>query len=345
MVFKRRVARVLIPAKCWGGVLLALVSCLPTPGHAQEKPPQSASVEQLTAMLQAIDPYRPQAITADTIRVFGSSSMDALAHGWATGFRQFHPQAKLEISAAGSEQLLTTLTANPSGVAMVSRPVTAAELEELKAKGLKQPVAFMVAREALSVFVHESNPLASISGQQLREVFTLDVHPGELRWGVLGVPGNWANQPIRILARTETSGTQRFLSEFVFNGSRLRPEESNHVSNAEVLQALSRDPYAIAICGFRSSGSSVKALQLTNGASVIPCDDHAVLSGQYPLTRPLSLIVDLGRTDSQAQASQELVRYALCQAGQMQAILVGFFPVELPLLRAGIEALNAPSLR
>ena len=56
------------------------------PAIGQEATGRTASVEQLTAMLQAIDPYRPTEITKETIEVFGSSSMDALAHGWATGF-------------------------------------------------------------------------------------------------------------------------------------------------------------------------------------------------------------------------------------------------------------------
>jgi phosphate transport system substrate-binding protein len=311
----------------------------------QEATSRVASVEQLTAMLQAIDPYRPTEITKETIEVFGSSSMDALAHGWATGFKQFHPQAKLQISAVGSEELQTTMLAKPTGVAMVSRPVTSSELDELKKKGLKNPVAFMVAREALSVFVHVSNPVATISGEQLRDVFTTGAHSGQLKWSSLGASGQWAEQPVHVITRTETSGTQRFLADFVFNAAKMREGQSKHVSNAEVLQALSNDPLAIAICGFRSSGTAVKALQLTSGATIIPCDDHAVLSGQYPLTRPMSLVIDMGQTGSKATASQELVRYALCQSGQTQAILVGLFPVDLPLLRAGMETLSAATVR
>ncbi len=326
--------------------MLALALALSTvPALAQEATSTSASVEQLTAMLQAIDPYRPQGVTTETVQVFGSTSMDALAHGWATGFKQFHPQAKVEIAAAGSDQFSTLFKDNPAGVAMISRPVTRQDLDELRKQGLKNPVAFMVAREALSVYVHKSNPVSSISGEQLRDVFTTDVHPGEMKWGALGATDAWSAQPVHVISRSENSGTQRFLSDFMFSGATLRTGQSVHASNAEVLLALSRDPQAIALCGFRSASNSVKALQLTSGASIIPCDDHAVLSGQYPLTRPMSLVIDLGQKSKQALASQELVRYALCQAGQTQAILVGFFPVDLPLLRAGMETLGASTVR
>lgn len=323
-------------------VMLALSSLLfSLDAAAQQNSAAAVSVEQLTAMLQSIDPYRPNAEARDLVQVFGSTSMDALAHGWTTGFKECHSQAEVEISAAGSEKAFSELVANPSAIGMFSRPIKTEELEELRKKGLKRPVAFVVAREALSVYVNASNPVTSISGEQLRDVFTTNLHPAELTWSALGAGEAWASKPIRVLSRSENSGTQKFLSDFVFNGAKMRASLSNHVSNAEVLQAIEKDPLSIAICGYRSSGKSVKPLKLTAGNQVIPSDDHAVLSGQYPLTRPLSLVIDMGQTGSRAVASQEFVRYALCQAGQTQAIFVGFFPVDLPLLRAGIEKLGA----
>ncbi len=323
-------------------LMLAIVFLqLQTLSFGQDSVSQHAAIERLTAMLQSIDPYRPSTEATETVQVIGSTSMDALAHGWVTGFKQFHPTVKVEITAGGSEQAISQLLKSPSSVAMFSRPVTNEELEDLKKKGLKNPVAFTVAREALSVFVHASNPISTMSGDQLRDVFTTDSHPGELSWGVLGAGGAWASKAVHVISRLEGSGTQKFVNEFVFSGAKLRPSVSEHASNAEVLHALDKDPTSIAICGYRSSGNSVKKLQLTKGASIIPSDDMAVLSGQYPLTRPLSLVIDIGQTDKKAIASQEFVRYALCQAGQTQAILVGFFPVDLPLLRAGLEKLSS----
>jgi phosphate transport system substrate-binding protein len=296
------------------------------------------------AMLQSIDPYRPNTVVAGKVTVFGSTSMDAMAHGWATGFKQFHPKCNVDVSAAGSDAAFDQLIASPTGVGMFSRPITPDELESLKAKGLKNPAAFPVAREALSVFVHASNPMTAISGEQLRAVFTADGAADVLNWSALGVAEPWGSKPVQIISRTETSGTQSFLRDFVFNGASLRPSVSSHVSNAEVLQALEKEPFGIAICGYRSSGNSVKQLQLTAGASIVPSDDHAVLCGQYPLTRPMSLVIDLGQSGADAEASQEFVRYAMCQAGQTQAIMVGLFPVDLPLLRAGLQRFDSSKL-
>lgn len=306
---------------------------------------ESASLEQLTAMLQSIDPYHPDQEVRGMVNVYGSTSMDAMAHGWASGFKQFHQKAMVEINAAGSDETFEALVKNPSSVGMLSRPVRDEELAELKRRGLKEPAAFVVAREALGVFVHASNPVQTISGEQLRAVFTQEQAATRLTWSLLDAPPHFATQPLRVISRTPNSGTQRFLADFVFNASDLRDGVSEHVSNAEVLKAVSDDPLSIAICGLRSTGQSVKSLKLMAGATEVPSDDHAVLTGQYPLTRPMTIILDLGQTDAEAKASQEFVHYGMCQAGQAGAVLVGFFPVDLPLLRAGVQKLGTSHFR
>jgi ABC-type phosphate transport system substrate-binding protein len=69
------------------------------------------------------------------------------------------------------------------------------------------------------------------------------------------------------------------------------------------------------------------------------------LSGQYPLTRNLTLVIDLGQNAPAAKAAQELVHFALCRSGQLAAIRAGFFPAELPTLRAGLSLLERDKLR
>ncbi|MCA9125802.1 MAG: substrate-binding domain-containing protein [Planctomycetales bacterium] len=310
---------------------------------ADESASSNGNIAELAAMLQSIDPYRPAHQVTGKVVVYGSSSMDALAHGWANSFKEFHNGADIQIFGSNSELAFQQLIETPSGIAMLSRPVLDDELEQLKQQGLKNPVAFTVAREALAVFVHESNPAVSISGQQLREIFKESSSLPQWSW--LTTDASWSPKPIHLISRTDTCGTQKYLRDYVFHSTTMRESLSQHTSNAEVLKAVGQDPLGIAICGMRSRGDHVKVLQLTAGDKVIPSDDHAVLSGEYPLTRPLTLVIDVGQSDALALASQEFVRFALCRAGQREAILVGFFPVDLPLLRAGLGRLDAPAVR
>lgn len=316
----------------------------------QGKPnPNQPTVSEVVSILQTIDPYLPPRPDAQqlngTVIVHGSTAMDAMAHIWATGFKEFHKSTKVEISASGSHEAFEHLLKNPSCVAMLSHPVRDDEIEALKSKGLKQPMAFVVAREALGVFVHKSNPVQSITGDQLRAVFTTDGAPQNMTWGMLGATGDWATKPIHVIARSESSGTQVFLRDVVFSSATLRAGVSTHVSNAETLAAITADPLGIAICGLKSSGASVRSLSLKAGDQLIRSDEHAILNGQYPLTRPMTVVIDMGQTDANAKAAQEFVHYALCQAGQAAAISASYFPVDLPLLRASLHKLQGQQFR
>lgn len=306
--------------------------------------PKAGTVTDLVTMLQSIDPYRASAEVNGNVKVFGSTSMDSMAHTWASGFREFYPNSKVDIAAAGSEDALKQLVTTPTGIAMLSRPVRQDELDALKQQGLKDPQAMVVAREALAVFVNKNNPVQSISGEQLRAIFTTE-NPTPPTWALLGATGEIANKPIHIVSRTEKSGTQVFLRDYVFGGATMREGVSAFESNAEVLKALNNDPLAIAFIGLKSTGVSVRCLNLTAGNTVIPSDDHSVMIGQYPLMRPMSVIVDMGQTSPDAKTAQEFVHFGLCKAGQTAVIQATFFPVDLPLLRASLQKLQGVQLR
>jgi len=315
------------------------------PSSAAATQPSAAPVNNIIALLNAIDPYRITQPIDGKIQVFGATSMDNMAHAWADEFRRFHPQVAVEISAAGSGDAFVKLKQNPKAVAMLSRPVKPDELEQLKSETIKHPAAFVVAREALGVYVHESNPIQSINGEQLRMVFTKQGSAAELKWKDIGVTGAIADKPVHLVSRSQNSGTQAFLRDFVFGGLEMRESKTDHLSNSDVLGALATDPLGITICGLRVNAFDVKSLPLVHQGVSIPSDDAAVLSGQYPLTRHLTLVIDLEQTDKEAKASQEFVHFALCRTGQLSAIRAGFYPAELPVLRAGLGLIQKDHLR
>jgi len=310
-----------------------------SPLAAKEPPAASsgdaqATVEEIRAVLDSIDPYLPGEDVAGEIDVFGSTSMDTLAHGWSIGFKKFHANINVVVSAEGSETVFDRLRKNPGSIGMLSRPVTKDDLEQLKQAGLKQPVAVMVAREALGVFVHRDNPLESISYAQAANAISAAKDPSESTWGALGLTGQYADQPIVVLGRKATSGTTKFVRDFLFRGHPLRKADKTFESNAKLIAELESNPYAIAVSGLKCGAHNAKALNLVVDDTVIPSHDHAILVGNYPLIRPLTLVLDAGRTSDQSAANREFARYALSQAGQMQAILDGFFPFDPPTLRA-----------
>ncbi|TWT56363.1 PstS family phosphate ABC transporter substrate-binding protein [Allorhodopirellula solitaria] len=301
------------------------------------------SVQEIRSVLNSIPPYLPEGEVSTEIDIFGSTSMDALAHGWTHGFKKFHPKSTVVISAEGSETVFDRLSRNPSSLGMLSRPVSEAELEKLKQSGLKQPVAIMVAREGLGVFVHESNPIESISPAQFAALFSV-ADPTQksepVTWQAAGVTNDLAESPVEVIARKASSGTQTFLRNYLLPKRTIRTPKAAYASNAEVIEKLESEKNGVAICSLKCGSHSLRLVELRSGHATIPCDDHAVLMGRYPLTRPMTLVLDIGQDSEQAKATREFVRYTLHQAGQSQDILAGFFPFDPPTLLAQLAKLN-----
>lgn len=299
--------------------------------------PQKQSVEKLRAMLNSIDPYLPKQQVSGKLIVYGSGSMDGLMHAWADNFRDFHAQATVEVSGLPEEASINKLVADPTSIWMVSRPISPEELQDLKAKGLRNPVALEVAKEALGVFVHPSNPVTSITGEQLRAVFTGNE---AITWKALGATGAWEDKPIKLIRRGDTSGTQKFLQNVLF-AAKMRDGKAVE-SNAAVVSAIKDEPYGIGICGLRCGSTAARPLSLKSGEATIPSDDTAVLSGHYPLVRPMSIVFDLGSANAN---TIEFARYILSQSGQSETVLAGLFPIDLPLMRAELQAINGSQIR
>lgn len=307
-----------------------------TPNAAQES---ELTLEEVRSLLDSIDPYRPAAEVSGELDVFGSTSMDVMAHGWATGFKAFHPQAKVVISAEGSETVVDRLGRSPGGIGMLSRPVSAGDLERLKAGGMKRPVAIQVARDALGVFVHQDNPLTEITYPQLLSLFCAEDPESNVTWAVTGMEGALSSQPVHLIGRGTSSGTQRFLEVHLFHQNKLRKLSQAADSNAAVAQAIGKDPLAIGISDFKMSAPHVKRLKLRDQGVVFAGNEREILLGHYPITRPLTLVFDLEADGPTAAANREFARYALGQAGQANAILAGFFPFDPPTLRSQLEKL------
>ncbi len=335
-----------------GLYLVAVVVAFGQPGIAQEPSADSSktdaqtqidgnmSSEEILALLDSIDPYLPNENVSGEIDIFGSTSMDVLAHGWATEFKKFHSDSTVVISAEGSETVIDRMTKNQSSIGMLSRPVSNEDLAKLKTAGLKHPVAIQVAREPLGVFVNKSNPLEVINYEQLVSLFCAEDPAAQVNWTAVGIGGELAEKPIHIIGRDDQSGTRHFIETYLFHLNKMRPAKSELSSNAEVIQAVAKDTQAIAISDYKFNNKSVRRLKLREKSVVIEGNEHEILLGHYPITRPLTLVFDLEAKGNQAKANREFVRYTLSQSGQANTILAGFFPFDPPTLRGELSKLE-----
>ncbi|MCL2092698.1 MAG: phosphate ABC transporter substrate-binding protein [Treponema sp.] len=223
---------------------------------------------------------------AVTISVGGSTSVTPLMELFQAEYSRLHPNVNITISGTGSGDGITGSASGMYDIGMSSRELRPAEI----GTGL-EPI--VVAIDGIALIINSSNPMANLSMDQVRSIYTGSI----TRWEQLGAAANGKTGGIAVISREPGSGTRGAFQEI------LNFTDANLVGNAVILDgtgairsAVSQNPDAI---GYISSGSvdaSVKTLNIDGAA---PTEANLV-SGSYAIARPFILIIRRGVTPSPA---------------------------------------------
>ncbi len=211
----------------------------------------------------------------------------------------------------GSERGIADLIAGRTDLALVSRPMTEGEAQQLVPEGLKALRAAglesVLATDGLVVVADPSVGVTEIELEDVARVFAGDIR----NWRDLGGP----DVPITPFAREAGSGTRD-----AFNDLIMRPygrEISERVIGVDndkgIADAIIAFPGSIGVTSYyNSAGARTLALREPCGLVAEP-DPFAMQTGRYPLTRYLYAYRAPGRASDFAD---RLVEYMRSQAGQ-----------------------------
>ena len=226
---------------------------------------------------------------AQTIRMIGSTTVLPLGERWQEEFNKRHPEVDIAVSGGGSGTGVKALISGTAEIAMSSRDIKEAEVEQARAAGVTL-VEHTVAYDGIAVIVNPANPLKDISLQQLS-----DIYAGVVRnWSALRVSGLGE---IQLISRDSASGTYEVFKEIVvtLEGSEksrdYAPEALKQTSNQAILTLVSRTKGAIGYVGLGYVDGSVTLLPVSagkEGEAVFPAAE-AVRDGSYPIARKLHL--------------------------------------------------------
>jgi phosphate transport system substrate-binding protein len=258
---------------------------------------------------------------AQEIVVKGSDTVGGeLGPALAKGFEALHPGAHVRWEALGSKTAFGGLFDGSAALGASSRPITPAELADATRLGIKLQ-ELIIAYDGLSIIVHPSNPLSSLTMAQLADLYSGKIES----WKQLG----GADEPVLLLARPPYSGTRTFFEEKALSvgGKRaLASAARQYEHNQEIVAEVARTAGAVGFVGVASVTAAVKALPLAIAAGTAPHkpDAASVRDGSYPLYRPLYLYLRAGVGGLPA----ELARFILSSAGQDIVQAIGFVRLE-----------------
>jgi len=256
------------------------------------------------------------------LQVRGSDTELNLVQRLSEKFMEDNP-AQIAVTGGGSGTGLAALINGEVDLANASRAMKDKEIEQAKANNVN-PVEFVVAMDGLSVIVHKDNPVEKLTVAQIGAIYR-----GEItNWQEVG--GN--DQKISLYGRQNNSGTFVFFREHVLKGD-YSADMKRMNGNAQIVEGVKADPAGIGYVGLGyvvdENGNPVEGLTVLkvakdkNSPYVSPLNREDVLTGAYPVARPLYQYTN-GKPQG---ALRDFIKYELGEKGQNIAIDEGFFPV------------------
>jgi phosphate transport system substrate-binding protein len=143
-------------------------------------------------------------------------------------------------------------------------------------------VVHTVARDAIVVIVHPSNPVNALTLDQVRGLYNGTFQGWNNVGGTMTFPV--------LIGRDSASGTRVYFTETVMKNEKYRPEMREMNSNGAVKQTVSQTPGAIGYVGLGYIDSTVKAVKVYSRGEAIPPSIETVLNGKYPISRALYML-------------------------------------------------------
>jgi phosphate transport system substrate-binding protein len=235
------------------------------------------------------------------LTVTGSTSVTPFAEHLAELYQHAHPETVINIQGLGSSAGIRAALDGVAEIGMSSR-----DLEPEEADQLDQLV---IARDALAVVVNPTNPINSLTTEQIQDIFS-----GKIRsWDAVGGPSS----PITVVSREAGSGTFSAFEELVMRGKPIATLVLRQGSNGAIRQIVAQDPSAIGYISLGIIDPTVKGLAIDG---VEPSVAH-VEAGTYQLVRPFLFV--WRRAQPLSPLGQGFVDYVMGPEGQSELTKAG----------------------
>jgi phosphate transport system substrate-binding protein len=223
--------------------------------------------------------------------ITGSSEMAPMVRDLGLAFETAHPGVRINVQATDSEHGLEDARQGLADIGMVARALRPDET---------YVHVFPIARVGFAFCVHKNNPVDALTHEQVVSIYARTL----TNWKKVGGSG----MGIVTVGMSEGRATSKFfLGHFNLRALQTRP---NVIAGdtEQVVRAVARRPGAI---GYVSVTAAEALIAKGSPVRLLPWDGVAattenVVSGSYPLVRPLNLVT----RDTPEDAVREFLHYA-----------------------------------
>jgi phosphate transport system substrate-binding protein len=245
--------------------------------------------------------------------VSGSTTLLPVAMGVAEVFLHAHPDSRMSVSGTGTGEGIKSLMDGTIDIAGASRDILPVELRLAESRG-ERLVRHLAARDLLAVIVHPTNPIVSLTLDDLEGIYL-----GRYRnWKELG----GEDRAIVAVNRDSSSGTFEMWLELVLKGEHFRRDAQVQPSGGGVAYAVGGNRSAVGYVGMGFLNSRVKALQIDGVEPVL----ERASDGTYPLSRELYFFT----RDPVPTEARRFLDYLATDEGRSVIRREGFLPPDAP---------------
>ena len=250
-------------------------------------------------------------VFAESIVIKGSTTVLPIAQVTLEAYMKANPGVNISLSGGGSGEGVKALIDKSTNIANSSREIKKEEIALAKSRGVN-PVETIVAVDAIVPIVHPKNKVKNLSVDQLSQIYQGKI----TNWKEVG--GD--NLQIVVVSRDSSSGTFEAWSELVLHKAKVTPRAQMQASNGAIVQAVSKNRYAIGYIGLGYMNKAVSPLTV-NG---VQATAKTAISREFPIARPLYMYTN-GRP---AGETAKFIQFILSPAGQSLVAKAGYVPLD-----------------
>jgi phosphate transport system substrate-binding protein len=252
--------------------------------------------------------YKPTDVSSITIK--GSDSMLLLTENLAQEYMKLNPGISIYVYGGGTAVGIRSLISGEIDICAASRNLQPDEAKSLAEYYGSVGLFYLIAKDALSVYVNKYNPVKDFTLGELRKIFEC----GITDWRKLG----GKQQEIIPVIRNLNSGTHLFFKDHVLNGEKYCDDAIMRATTSEIIEYVEKNENAIGYGGMGYKGNIVHAK--ING--IEPSEKNAQ-NDSYPLMRYLHFFT----AQFPKGAVKKFIDWVLSPAGQKVVKQSGYIPL------------------
>jgi phosphate transport system substrate-binding protein len=281
-------------------LILMLAGC----GETGSKPSESGGKSVSTSGTKEVSPNASGAANGElaglsgSVEIDGSSTVYLVTEAVAARFmKATGRKVNVSVGIAGTGGGFKRFCIGETDISDASRPILQAEIDKARENNVEfveLPICF----DALTVAVHPSNKLKSITVAELRRMWEPAAKGKVMSWNQVNPA--WPDEKLKLFGAGTDSGTFDYFTEAIVGKVRSsRTDYSPSEDDNTIVQGIAGTKTALGYLPFgyyEANTDKLKALAIDweerSTGPVLPTRENAIAGKYIPLTRPLFIYVN-----------------------------------------------------